>query len=285
MRSTFLRFCAGANRDWQETPLGWFVVSTHFGSYACAENIPPSAGVRHGVTLDEESTEPFNLSFSVTDDWERVRCNRRIACGMLDFEVTDLVVPAQVHGHGVAVVGTEHRGAGALNPQSAIPACDALVTATPGLLLGITVADCLPVLFHDPVHVAVGLAHSGWRGTAGAIAIRTLETMREAFGTEAAECRVAIGPGIGADGYEVDATVHSAFAPEDAAASGVFSPTRPGHWALDLTTAVVRQLQRYGVPSVNIDISPWRTHRDTDLFFSHRLRPGCPRMGAFIGLS
>jgi polyphenol oxidase len=265
--------------------VAWTVNSTHSGSYAYAEPIARCNSVRHGVTVRECNSEPFNLSFTVTNDWEQVRSNRRIACSLLGFKISDLIVPQQVHSNGVAVVGPEHCSAGALDPQSAIPSCDALVTATPGLLLGITVADCLLIFFHDPVHNAIGLAHSGWRGTAGGIAVRTLELMRSTFGTEAARCRVAIGPGIGAEGYEVDANVYHAFCPEDAHALSVFSPTRPGHWSLDLTQAVIHQLTRCGVQEANIDVSPWRTHHDTDLFFSHRLRPGCPRMGAFIGIA
>ncbi|HZO86885.1 MAG TPA: polyphenol oxidase family protein [Chthonomonadaceae bacterium] len=263
---------------------GWHLVSTPAGRYAAARSLEQFPFLAQGVTLRGEPADAYNLSFSVEARREVVRRNRQAACALFDFPVESLVVPAQVHGAEVAVVGEEHQGAGALSPETAIPSCDALVTATPGLLLGITIADCLPICFFDPLHRAIGLAHSGWRGTAGRIALRTLEAMARAFGTRAQACLAAIGPGIGPDGYEVDERVHAAFDPHDAAAPGVFTPTRPGHWTLDLTAAVCHQLRLAGVPEPNIARSPWRTHRDTDLFFSHRLVPGCPRMGAFLGL-
>lgn len=264
--------------------MSWRPTHTPNTAYVHAGSLTQFPFVRHGVTLRGEETAPFNLSFTVTDDWESVRVNRGRVCALFGFTVDDLVVPAQVHGANVAVVDAQNRAAGALSPETAIPDCDSLVTATPGLLLGITVADCLPVFILDPVHRAIGLAHSGWRGTAGCIAVRTLETMAQAFGTRVQDCLVALGPSIGPEGYEVDTKVYEAFPPADAEAPGVFTSTRPGHWSLDLIAAVTHQLREIGVPEDRLDISPWRTHRDTGLFFSHRLHPGCPRMGAFLGL-
>ena len=241
--------------------------------------------IRHGVTLRTGAATENNLSFSVTQDYEDVRYKRIAACRALGFEAEQLVVPAQTHGANVAVVGADDAGKGALSPDTAIPDCDALVTNTPGILLGITIADCLPVFFLDPVHKAIGLAHSGWRGTAGRIVVHTLETMRQHFDTQPQDCLIAIGPGIGPEGYEVDETVYNGFTPEDRQADGVFTPTSPGHWQLDLYAAVCHQLRQAGVPSANIDVCQYRTNRHTNLFFSHRLVPGCGRMGAFIGLS
>ncbi len=244
-----------------------------------------SYSVRQSVTLRASDKGEANLSFSVTQDWENVRRNRDAACRVLLFTPEQLIMPAQTHGANVAVVDADDAGKGALSPDTAIPDCDALVTNTPGLLLGITIADCLPVFFLDPVHKAIGLAHSGWRGTAGHIAVRTLEVMGRHFGTQPNDCLISIGPGIGSDGYEVDKTVYNGFMLEDRQAVGVFTPTRPGHWQLDLYAAVCHQLQQANICAANFDICQYRTNRHTNLFFSHRLVPGCGRMGAFIGLS
>ena len=264
--------------------MNWHIAHTPPPTYVCAKLLAAFSLVRHGVTLRGPTSSPFNLSFSVTDDRDTVRSNRARACALFGFDIGDLVVPEQVHGVDVAVVGAEDRSAGALSPSTAIPGCDALVTDTPGLLLGTTVADCLPVFLLDPVRRAIGLAHSGWRGTAGRIAVRALEAMAQAFGTRPEDCLAALGPCIGLEGYEVDARVYAAFAASDACAPGVFAPTRPGHWSLDLMAAVAWQLRACGVPKAQISLAPWRTHQDTDLFFSHRLEPGCPRMGAFLGI-
>lgn len=264
--------------------LPWHVRESQFCPLAVAEILEQFDYVRHGITMRGTPEEDFNFSFSVAQDKERVRHHRTELCNSLGTSPDRLIVPAQVHGSGVGRVSEANGGRGALEPETAVPGCDALVTNTPGLLLGITIADCLPVFILDPVRRAVGLAHSGWRGTAGRIAVRTLTAMQESFGTRPAECVVAIGPGIGPDGYEVDTTVHEGFAPEDVNAVGVFAPTRPGHCSLDLFAAVRHQLLSAGVREPAISVAPWRTHRDTGLFFSHRLRPGCPRMMAVLGV-
>lgn len=262
----------------------WGISASRPQQYAYSQKWRRFPFLRHGVTLRTGDTGESNLSFSVTRDWDEVRHNRDRACRALHFTPQQLIVPSQTHGANVAVVSAEDAGRGALSPDTAISDCDALVTNTPALLLGITVADCLPVFFLDPVRKVVGIAHSGWRGTAGRIGVHTLAAMSEHFGTLPADCLIAIGPGIGPDGYEVDQRVYDGFQPDDAQAPGVFTPTRPGHWQLDLYAAVVHQLQQAGVPPSNFDLCQYRTHRDTDLFFSHRLVPGCGRMGAFIGL-
>ena len=275
---------AGTNSLVPKQRMTWETSLSRPIQYARSTKLKRLTFVRHSVTLRSSDLGESNLSFSVSQDWEDVRRHRNWACRVLLFTPEQLVVPAQTHGANVAVVGAEDAGRGALTPDTAIPDCDALVTNTPGLLLGITIADCLPVFFLDPVHKAIGLAHSGWRGTAGRIAVRALKTMQQHFGTQPQDCLIAIGPGIGPDGYEVDETVYNGFTSEDRQAVGVFTPTRPGHWQLNLYAAVCHQLEQMGVPAPNFDVCQYRTNRNTDLFFSHRLVPGCGRMGAFIGL-
>jgi YfiH family protein len=226
------------------------------------------AGVVAAVTTRGESEEAGNFSFTVTQNPEAVCANRRAACEALGFTVADLIVPQQTHGANVKVVGSEDRGRGALNAEEAIPDCDALITNTPGVLLGITVADCLPVFLLDLERRALGLAHSGWRGTAGRIVPRALTAMM----------------GISAEGYEVDDRVRTHFDPDATEAPGVFTPSRPGHWRLDLAAAVSHQLHSLGVSPENIALCPYHTDRHSDLLYSHRAVPYCPRMAAFFGL-
>lgn len=262
----------------------WHLRTVSGETLAQSDALSPCTGVRHGVTVRAETPEASNYSFGVAPDPDVVVANRRRVCLALGFEPHSLIVPGMMHSANVVVVDEGHRGRGGLRCDTALSDCDALVTRTPGLLLGVTGADCLPVLLVDPVQNVIAVAHSGWRGTAARIVVHTLATMNAAFGVQATDCIVAIGPGIGPEGYEVDARVHSAFCAEDAAAPEVFVLSRPGHWLLDLTAAVRHQLQSVGVRETQIDVSPWRTDRHTDLFFSHRLSPGCPRLGAFLGL-
>lgn len=264
--------------------MAWSSDEDALPGFVFADSLAALSGVRHAVTTRGSADAQSNISFTVPGSLELVRAARIAACERLGFRPTSLVFPEQVHGVGVATIGEGQAGPGALLPGIVVPDCDALVTATPGILLGITVADCLPVFIVDPDNGAIGLAHSGWRGTAGEIAVRTLDAMNSAFGSRAERCRVAIGPGISPDGYEVDSAVYGAFSAATREAPGVFRATRPGRHALDLASAVGFQMRRAGVPEAQIDVSPWRTDHDTTLFFSHRRHPGCPRMGAFLGL-
>jgi copper oxidase (laccase) domain-containing protein len=108
--------------------------------------------------------------------------------------------------------------------------------------------------------------------------------MRDTFGTDYAAVHVAIGPGISGPGYEVDRDVHHSFYPPSVVAPGVFTPSRPGHWYLDLAAANHYLLRLVGVPQENIALCPYHTDTHPNLFFSHRAAPGCPRMAAFMGL-
>lgn len=241
--------------------------------------------VRHGMSVAEgDDLRLHHHSFRVAPDVETVHQNRRRVLESLGLHLEDLVVPEQVHGVGVGVVGGAERGRGATYKSNAIPECDALVSDSNGIVLGISVADCLPIFFVDPQHRAIGIAHSGWRGTAGRIAIHTLEVMAKAYGTRPKDCRVAIGAGISAVDYEVDERVFEAFHSEDREANGVFSPTREGYWNLNLALAVKHQLLTFNVPEFQIDVSPFTTTQKPRLFHSHRLHHDCPRMGAYIGI-
>ncbi len=238
-----------------------------------------SAGVRHGVTT---RIGELNLSFRVDADSRRVAANRADACAMLGAFLRDLTVPEMVHGTEVAPVEEADRGTGGAQQENAIAGADALVTDVPGLVLGATVADCLAVFLVDMRHRSVGLAHSGWRGTAGGIAGRTLALMRERYGTDPADVVAAIGPGIGGGCYEIGDEVRDAFPP---GLRGVAFARSGGRWKLDLCAAVGAQLVAGGVRADRIDVAPWCTHCETDLLFSHRREGGTGgRMIALLSL-
>ncbi len=264
--------------------MSWFFDPTQRPLLAHAEALSRLPWLRHGFALrDATLPDGFNLSFTTSPEADQVRANRRAVCASLGFAPEALTLPGMPHSAAVLYVGSEERGRGGMDRTTVLRGCDALITDTPDVLLCVTAADCLSVFLVDPVHCAIGLAHSGWRGTAGRIVPNTLAAMTARFGTRPQECLAAIGPGISGPGYEVDAPVFNTFSePLD---SGIFTPTRPGHWLLDLTVAVQQQLLSCGVPLETLSVSPWRTDQDTALFHSHRLHPGCPRMGAFLGLA
>jgi YfiH family protein len=186
---------------------------------------------------------------------------------------------------------------------------DGLVTATPGLLLGIQTADCLPIILVDAKRRAVGVFHAGWRGTVKRIVEKGAGEMHRWFGTRPEEIKAAIGPGIGGCCYEVGEEVRARFESQFSYAAKLFhevkdsDPVRekypllflsaraPGHGELppkiflDLAEANRRQLLSVGVPAKSIETAPMCTTCHTDLLFSYRAEKGkTGRMMAVAGI-
>jgi hypothetical protein len=186
---------------------------------------------------------------------------------------------------------------------------DGLITAAPGLLLGIQTADCLPILLVDPKRRAIGALHAGWRGTLLRLAEKGVGMMRQHFGSRPRDLRAAFGPGIHVCCYEVGREVRQrfesqfAYAPELIREHQQSDPVRekypllfltaraPGHSELpprlylDLVEANRRQLRDAGLPAAHIHASPLCTACRPDLLFSHRAEDGkTGRMLAVIGI-
>ena len=171
-----------------------------------------------------------------------------------------LIVAKQVHSPDVAVVEKPWPG----DP----PEVDALVTATPGLVLGIVTADCAPVLLADAEAGVVGVAHAGWRGAVGdergGVLANTVAAMVD-LGAERARIAAAIGPCVAQASYEVDAPFREHFDGEDA---HFFAPGREGHWHFDLPGYVAARLREAGVEQVEaLGRDTYSEERD---FFSFR---------------
>lgn len=152
----------------------------------------------------------MNVSYSRGDRKENVDENyRRIAealgCGMEDFVFSD-----QTHTTNIRHVTGADRGKGILRPRDYADV-DGMITDEPGIVLSTFYADCVPLLFVDPVKKAVGLSHSGWKGTAGCMGRKTVEAMQEAFGSRPEDILAGIGPSICRDCYEVSKDVAEVF--------------------------------------------------------------------------
>jgi polyphenol oxidase len=186
---------------------------------------------------------------------------------------------------------------------------DGLITATPGVLLGIQTADCLPIILVDTKRRAVGVFHAGWRGTVKRIVEKGVGEMHRWFGTRPEDVKAAIGPGIGGCCYEVGEEVRSKFESQFSYAEKLFREVKdsdpvhekypllfltaraPGHGELppkiflDLAEANRRQLLSVGVPAKSIQASPLCTNCHTDLLFSYRAEKGkTGRMMAVAGI-
>jgi len=221
----------------------------------------------------------LNLSLSVGDDPGCVRENRhRLAAGF-GASLEDFVFARQVHGAGVRVVGQADRGSGAFGLDDAIAGADALVTGTPGVVLVILTADCVPIVLHDPVAGVLGCVHAGWRGTVAGVTAAALAAM-QALGSRPSDVIAGIGPAVAAARYQVGPEVRQAFGP--AAASFIRPDTRPDRWLLDLWAANRHALVEAGVPAPQIHTTTLPTGpispADPGHFFSDRTARPCGRL-------
>lgn len=152
----------------------------------------------------------MNLSFTRGDEEAAVRENYRRIAEALGVKCEDMVCSDQTHTTNVRRVTRADAGKGVVCPKDYTDV-DGLITNEPGLVLATFYADCVPLYFVDPVHKAIGLSHSGWRGTVGKIGQVTIEAMNREFGSKPEDLYCAIGPSICQDCYEVSRDVAEEF--------------------------------------------------------------------------
>jgi hypothetical protein len=245
----------------------------------------------------------LNLGFTKQDSRSTVERNRAAfmrQVGAANGKLWPLITLRQIHSDLIYCVS---------KPPHEQLAGDGLITDTPGLLLAIQTADCLPVVLVDTKSRAVGVFHAGWRGTVKRVVEKGVGEMRGCFGTRPRDIKAAIGPGIHSCCYQVGEEVRTNFESQFAYACDLFrevkesDPVRekypllfltaraPGHSELptniflDLVEANRRQLMDAAVPRKNIHASPLCTSCHTDLLFSHRAEKGATgRMMAVAGI-
>ena len=243
--------------------------------------------VLHAVTTRQggRSLPPFdslNLGLHVGDDPERVIGNYELLSTALAFRLDTLVACKQVHGDRVIEVreGDERW----LSFLQCREEGDALVTSVPGLVLMVRIADCLPVMFFDPLRKVAGIAHAGWRGTVKKIAAKTVEVIMSRYNSDPARILIGIGPGIGPCCYEVDEKVTSLFTKGFSSGEQLITE-RNGKQYLNLWEANRKQLLEAGVHAENIEVAGLCTSCQNQLLFSHRKDKGkTGRFGALIGI-
>ena len=182
------------------------------------ENLEQTGMVKHCFTtrlggVSEGIFASLNLSFTRGDEEAAVRENYRRVAEALDVDENKFVFTDQTHTTNVRKVTEKDAGKGIVMPRDYTDV-DGLITNVPGLVLSTFFADCVPLYFVDPVNKAIGMSHSGWRGTVGRMGQKTLEAMHDAYGTRPENVICAIGPSICQECYEVSADVAAAFAKE-----------------------------------------------------------------------
>lgn len=234
-------------------------------AWAAGAQLVAGFTTRHGGV----SRAPFNslnLGTNTDDSWAHVEANRAAMARAFDLQPHLLLTVRQVHGNGVLAVNEPNFDLSHFQKVES----DAIITNQPGIMAGILVADCYPVILYDPEGSAAGVVHAGWKGAAAGLIGQTVRAMQELFGSRAGRMRAAIGPGIGAHKYEVDRPVRDAFREGSGQWSRIAKETRLGHWQLDLRLSCLLQLEEAGIPRDVIDVAEECTCCHKEKFFSHR---------------
>lgn len=228
----------------------------------------------------------MNLSFTRGDDPEAVQENYGRMARALGVEKERMVMAWQTHTTVVRTVTEADAGKGILKDRD-YRDVDGLITNIPGMTLVTLYADCVPLYFVDTKNRAIGLSHSGWRGTVRRMGLATLDAMKREYGTRPEDVICAIGPSICRDCYEVGEEVIGEFREEFAGESQrpLFYRKENGKYQLDLWEANRRILIEAGVPEKNISVTDICTHCNPKLLFSHRTSPDKRgNLGAFLCL-
>ena len=210
----------------------------------------------------------FNINRYCGDDPAHIEANRTALCQRLGIGMAQLVVPHQVHAAEVKQIDRNFTEQPAAVRDELTDGFDAVMTDVPGICVGVSTADCIPVLIYDAAHHAVCAVHAGWRGTVQCIVVRAIERMRAAYGTQPSELTAAIGPGISIDHFEVGDEVYQQFV--DAGFEMEPISRRYRKWHIDLPECNRRQLIQLGVAPQRIISSGICTYAQSDMYFSAR---------------
>lgn len=223
----------------------------------------------------------LNVGYHVGDTAESVTENRRRCAEGVGASLSEMVVPAQVHGAAVAVVTDADRGRGSTGDADALPDVDAVVTDVPGVMLTVMAADCVPMLFFDPRRGVIGAAHSGWRGTVSHIAPKVVRAMRDTYDCRPQDVDVWLGPSIRRCCYEVDDRVAEPVRAEFGGKPLIVRHARPGKYLLSIQACILADLFACGVDVHHVHDVGVCTACHTDVLFSHRAEQG--RTGRLLG--
>ena len=238
--------------------------------------------------VSEGDLGSMNLSYTRGDKKENVDENFRRIADILECEPDDFVLSHQTHTTNVRVVTEADRGKG-ITRERDYEEVDGLITNVPGIVLSTFYADCVPLYFLDPVKKAIGLSHSGWRGTVNKMGKVTVNKMAEEYGCNPKDLVAVIGPSICVDCYEVSMDVAQEFMTAFADAENldkIVIPKNEEKAMLNLWQANLAVLIEAGIPKENITLPDLCTSCNKELLFSHRATNGKRgNLGAFLVLN
>ena len=236
-------------------------------------------GVRAFSTIRGEGPgnyDGFNITPYCGDSPRHVAMCRASLCALLGITEKQLILPYQTHSDKVAVIDSNFQQLSDEERYKALQGIDAVVTALPHICIGVSTADCIPVLLHDRKRNVIAAIHAGWRGTVAGIVKKSIKVMRHHYNSCVCDIRAIIAPGISIDAFEVGDEVYEAFKEAGFLMQKIARryPTADGRtkWHLDLWEANSLLLQECGVERERIEIAGVCTFtRHTEFFSARRL--------------
>ena len=235
--------------------------------YPLGEGVTAFSSTRQGGYSEGRYGE-FNINRYCGDSEESIKRNREALCQLLGIEDHSLLMPHQVHLAEIAVVDRDMLTLPTEEILQKLDGIDALMTNEAGVCIGVSTADCIPVLLYDPIRRASCAIHAGWRGTVQRIVEKAVARMTEVFGSDPKNLIAQIGPGIHLESFEVGDEVYQTFEKEGFPMELISKKYEK--WHIDLPECNRLQLVAAGIPETHIAVSPICTFQQSDTFFSAR---------------
>ncbi len=222
---------------------------------------------RHGGHSTGNYAE-MNINRYCGDNEENIGKNLDLLCAELGVDKNHIIMPHQTHGIEVMQIGADFLSLPQTVKDMILEGVDALITDVKEVCIGVSTADCIPILIYDYAHHAAAAVHAGWRGTVQRIACKAVATMKVSFGSKPEDLAAVIGPGISLDAFEVGDEVYAEF--ESAGFDMADISRKEDKWHIDLPECNRRQLAAMGLKESNITMSGICTYNNSDDYFSAR---------------
>ena len=237
--------------------------------YDVADEVVAFSTTRHGG-FGKGAYSDFNINEYCGDDADTVIRNREALCEELGMDAKNIIMPHQSHGTEIRQIATDFLTLPEQVKAMILENVDALMTDVRNICIGVSTADCIPIIIYDPEHRATAAIHAGWRGTVARIAVKAVTEMRLAYGSRPEALLAVIGPGISLDAFEVGDEVYDEFASAGFDMAAI--SRREAKWHIDLKECNRLQLVSLGIMPRNIQVSGICTYNNyTDYFSARRL--------------
>lgn len=243
--------------------------------YDLAAGVTAFSTTRHGGYSSGNYGE-FNINEYCGDNANDIAMNRKALAQELSVAEENIIMPHQTHGVEVRQIAKDFLALPYNIRKMILEGVDAVMTNVGGVCIGVSTADCIPILLFDSEHKAACAVHAGWRGTVARIVMKAVNDMRLAYKTNPANMKAVIGPGISLDAFEVGNEVYEEFANANFQMENISKQMKVNgsdfeyKWHIDLKECNRQQLLQCGIKEENIQVSDICTYNNADDYFSAR---------------